>query len=93
MPEKAANWADGGKTSQDNPVLLCRNHHRLVHEGGFGVQTGEDNTISFTAPDGQIIPAGSETRFRGNVFALIAENSRSGIWIDSETSIPKWPGE
>ena len=28
----------GGETSMDNLVLLCRRHHRLVHEEGFGVQ-------------------------------------------------------
>ena len=28
------HWADGGTTSLDNLRLLCRRHHRAVHEGG-----------------------------------------------------------
>lgn len=27
------HWADGGATSLDNLALLCRRHHRTVHEG------------------------------------------------------------
>ena len=29
------HWADGGKTELDNLVLLCRRHHRMVHEEGW----------------------------------------------------------
>ena len=32
------HWADGGETAASNLVLLCRRHHRLVHEGGFRVE-------------------------------------------------------
>lgn len=29
------HWAEGGVTSLDNLVLLCRTHHHKVHEGGW----------------------------------------------------------
>ena len=32
------HWADGGETNLSNLVLLCRFHHRAVHEEGFGVK-------------------------------------------------------
>ena len=28
------HWVDGGATDLDNLVLLCRRHHRALHEGG-----------------------------------------------------------
>ena len=31
-------WAEGGKTSQSNLVLLCPSHHALVHEGQLFVE-------------------------------------------------------
>jgi hypothetical protein len=49
------HWANGGKTSLGNLVLLCRDHHRLVHEGEFGVERIADGTIRFTRPDGRVI--------------------------------------
>jgi Domain of unknown function (DUF222)/HNH endonuclease len=35
------HWARGGETRMDNLVLLCRRHHRFVHEGGFSVELVE----------------------------------------------------
>ena len=49
------HWADGGETSIDNLVLLCRRHHCLVHEGGFGLEKVADGRIRFTRPDGRVI--------------------------------------
>lgn len=49
------HWAAGGETSLDNLVRLCRHHHRLVHEGGFGVEMVAGRP-RFTTPDGERIP-------------------------------------
>ncbi len=41
------HWADGGETSLDNLVMLCRHHHHLVHEGGFVCEKSADGEIKF----------------------------------------------
>jgi len=47
----AVHWSDGGPTALSNLVLLCRAHHRLVHEGGFGVEMNGPGPI-VRRPDG-----------------------------------------
>jgi Domain of unknown function (DUF222)/HNH endonuclease len=41
------HWADGGETSLDNLILLCRHHHRLVHEGDFACEKTESGEVVF----------------------------------------------
>ena len=77
----------------DNLVLLCRSHHRVVHEEGFGLYRGTDGAINFTLPDGTIIPPGPDTRFSGNVVALTMRNGEKGLNINSNTIVTKWCGE
>jgi len=50
------HWADGGETKLSNLVSLCGFHHKLVHEGGFGITTTDDGLFVFTRPDGRRIP-------------------------------------
>jgi hypothetical protein len=50
------HWAEGGETSLRNLTLLCSYHHRLLHEGGFGIRRGEDGAIHFQRADGRVIP-------------------------------------
>jgi hypothetical protein len=45
------HWADGGHTALSNLVLLCRRHHRMVHEGGFRLKM-TDGGPAFRNPDG-----------------------------------------
>ena len=91
------HWADGGETAMENLVLLCRRHHRLVHEEGFGVQAGQlgpiNFTFDFTLPNGKIIPPCPESRFRGNFSELATRNRRLGLNITPKTPVPSWLGE
>ncbi len=87
------HWADGGETCLNNQVLLCRRHHRMVHEEGFGIHSQADGAIYFTDPQGQNLPDSGDTRFRGNVFTLMTQNHRSGIRITPTTGKCEWGGE
>ncbi|PKL96079.1 MAG: hypothetical protein CVV18_03035 [Gammaproteobacteria bacterium HGW-Gammaproteobacteria-8] len=87
------HWADGGETRLDNLVLLCRHHHRLVHEGGYGIRMTDQHIPQFTDPAGRTIPPVGEKRFRGNVFTLRHENRKAGLDINPDTTIPLWEGE
>ena len=49
------HWADGGETSLRNTLLLCRRHHRAVHEGRIKVSVNGDGTVLFFTPKGRML--------------------------------------
>jgi len=48
------HWADGGATTLDNCVLLCRYHHRLVHEDGWRLEWWGKGRAVFRDPRGRV---------------------------------------
>jgi len=50
------HWSNGGETSLDNLLLLCSQHHKLIHEGGFSIERDYQNRWFFKRPDGKAVP-------------------------------------
>jgi hypothetical protein len=91
------HWADGGETKLSNLVTLCGFHHRLVHEGGYGLKTTDDGVFVFTRPDGQRVEENGAICFRGNISRadvhLPSLSREAGLAITPETAKCQWHGE
>jgi len=86
------HWADGGETSLDNLVMLCRHHHHLVHEGGFACSKEKDGKITFKDQRDQSLD-------QSPGLSGVAANDDIQQWIDreffeadidSESSAARW---
>ena len=89
------HWAQGGPTTLSNLAMLCRRHHRAVHEEGYQVDPRPDGTLRFRRPDGRpppelpppaAVPADP-------VQVLLAGHVAQGLRIHPRTACPGWLGE
>jgi 5-methylcytosine-specific restriction endonuclease McrA len=89
------HWAHGGPTMLSNLAMLCRRHHRAVHEEGYQVDRGPDGELTFRWPNGELIPAVPPPAAvpADPVDDLRARNEEVGLHIDARTSMPGWLGE
>jgi len=101
------HWGNGGETKLDNLITLCGFHHRLVHEGGYGVRRTDDGLFVFTRPDGKRVEENGMKCFRGNILPPLHSTYRGfeeslrdymktydpGLSITAETSRCQWRGE
>ncbi|HSL49715.1 MAG TPA: HNH endonuclease signature motif containing protein, partial [Candidatus Deferrimicrobiaceae bacterium] len=89
------HWAQGGPTTLANLALLCRRHHRAVHEEGYQVDRTPDGALQFRRPDGRLLPEvpPSAAVPADPVQALRARHDAQGLHLHSRTACPSWLGE
>jgi len=83
------HWAHGGPTTLSNLALLCRRHHRAVHEEGYPVERRPDGELRFRRPDGlplPEVPAPPAVPTKPCA-ALRNEHDTHGVHIDARTAI------
>jgi hypothetical protein len=87
-------WADGGETSLSNTLLLCRRHHRAVHEEGFSLELAAEGEARFYRPDGRpLVAAPALPALAGEpVPALISRLASHGVAVDAGETLPSWWG-
>jgi hypothetical protein len=89
------HWANGGPARLDNLALVCRFHHRAVHEEGYRVERDAEGTLHFSTPNGWPIPEVPPPPPvpPDPMQALVATNRANGLAIDARTGCPHWFGE
>ena len=87
--------APGGPTTLSNLALLCRRHHRAVHEEGYGVERQPDGQLQFRRPDGRVIPDVPAPPHVGPdpPRMIRAQNEAAGLSLHARTAMPLWLGE
>ena len=89
------HWAQGGPTTLSNLVLLCRRHHRAVHEEGYRVTRATDGALRFARPDGRPLPdvPPPSTVPTDPIGSLERRHAADGLLIHARTACPSWGGE
>ena len=96
------HWADGGETSLDNLVTLCRYHHRSLHREEYRIERrarGDGGEWVFIDARGRPMPPAIHPQFASGPSAadrverLRAEHGERGVEIDETTAVTAWQGE
>ena len=89
------HWAEGGPTTLSNIALLCRRHHRAVHEEGYQVVRQPDGALEFRRPDGRPLPEVPPPAAvpADPVQLLRATHIARGLRLHPRTACAGWQGE
>jgi hypothetical protein len=89
------HWADGGPTTLSNLALLCRRHHRTVHEEGYTIAPGPDGAFQFRRPDGRPLPdVPPPVPVPADPGGMLKDTHvAQGLTLHARTACPQWLGE
>ena len=75
--------------------MLCRRHHRAVHEEGYQVERRPDGELQFRRPDGRPLPHVPAPPLvpEDPVQSTRARNEAEGLHLHARTACPSWLGE
>jgi hypothetical protein len=77
-------WSNGGRTTPENLVCLCRRHHRLVHEGGFRMEVDASGRLSVRTPEGRAVPAAPDPLVAVGA-DIVSRHRQAGMALDAST--------
>ena len=86
------HWAQGGPTTLSNLAMLCRRHHRAVHEEGYQVERLADGELQFRRPNGRVLPdvPTPPTLASDPAEVIRAGNEAEGLTLDARTAMSGW---
>jgi HNH endonuclease len=86
--------ARGGPTTLSNLAILCRRHHRAVHEEGYRLHRRPDGELEFRTPHGWLVPDVPPRPPVSDFEAAIrAANAAVGLELHARTAMPGWLDE
>ena len=79
------HWANGGETSLDNLVMLCRHHHRELHKGVFSIEV-KNHELVFVSGKGKRLEESIYPQFSHDKLLQLPK-------VSPEIVVNQWRGE
>lgn len=85
-------WSQDGSTSTDSLFLVCRYHHKVLHEGGWHAKGEADWRLTFHHPCGGMVPEVAPPPPARDPGALRRAHALAGLAIGPDAVTGRWDG-